>query len=213
MQVSIALYDRFTVLDAIGPYQVLSELPGLEIVFTAQWHGPVTDERGGAAVSAVATFDEVPRPDIVIVPGGPGQADQMTAGPLQDWLVAVDQSTVWTAGVCTGVLILAAAGLLAGREATTYWLAKDELARLGVRPRNDRYVFDGKYATSAGVSAGIDLALALAARIQGDDAAMAAQLGIEYDPRPPFNAGSPATAPEKIVAAQRARSRFQAAAQ
>jgi putative intracellular protease/amidase len=129
MQVAIALYDRFTVLDAIGPYQVLSELPGVDVVLTAQWRGPVTDERGGAAVSAVATFDEVPRPDIVIVPGGPGQADHMTPGPLPDWLVAVDQSTRWTAGVCTGVLILAAAGLLDGREATTYWLALEAQER------------------------------------------------------------------------------------
>ena len=213
MQVAIALYDRFTVLDAVGPYQVLSELPGLDVVLTAQWRGPVTDERGGAAVSAVATFDEVPRPDIVIVPGGPGQVDHMTPGPLPDWLVAVDQSTRWTAGVCTGVLILAAAGLLDGREATTYWLAMEELARLGVKPRNDRYVFDGKYATSAGVSAGIDMALALAARIAGDDAAMTAQLGIEYDPHPPFNAGSPATAPAALVAAKRAASRFRAPVQ
>src|SRR5258708_20275481 len=150
MQVAIALYDRFTVLDAGGPYQVLRELAGLEVGRTAQWRGPVTDERGGAALSAVATFDEVPRPDIVIVPGGPGQVDHMAPGPLPDWLVAVDQSTRWTAGVCTGVLILAAAGLLDGREATTYWLPMEEVARLGGQPRNDRYVFDGKYATSAG---------------------------------------------------------------
>jgi putative intracellular protease/amidase len=208
MQVAIALYDRFTVLDAIGPYQVLSELPGIDVVLTAQWRGPVTDERGGAAVSAVATFDEVPRPDIVIVPGGPGQADHMTPGPLPDWVVAVDQSTVWTASVCTGALILAAAGLLEGRQAATYWLAREELARLGAKPSSERYVFDGKYVTSAGVSAGIDMALALAARIAGQDAAMAAQLGIEYDPRPPFTAGSPATAPAALVTAQRAASRF-----
>jgi transcriptional regulator GlxA family with amidase domain len=212
MQVAIALYDRFAVLDAIGPYQVLSALPGLEVVLTAQWRGPVTDEGGGAAVSAVATLDEVPRPDIVIVPGGPGQADHMTPGPLPDWLVAVDQSTVWTAAVCTGALILAGAGLLDGREATTHWLAKEELARLGAKPANARYVFDGKYATSAGMSAGIDMALALAARIAGDDAAMAVQLGMEYDPQPPFTAGSPATAPAALVAAQRAASRFRAAA-
>jgi transcriptional regulator GlxA family with amidase domain len=210
VQVAIALYDRFTVLDAIGPYQVLSELPGLDVVLTAQWRGPVTDERGGAAVSAVATFDEVPRPGIVIVPGGPGQVDHMTPGPLPDWLVAVDQSTVWTASVCTGALILAAAGLLDGRQAATYWLAREELARLGAKPSGERYVFDGKYVTSAGVSAGIDMALALAARIAGEDAAMAAQLGIEYDPRPPFAAGSPATAPAALVTAMRAASRFRA---
>jgi len=132
----------------------------------------------------------------------------MTGGRLREWLVAADATSTWTTSVCTGSLILAGAGLLAGRAATTNWLAKGELARLGARPRDERYVFDGKYATAAGVSAGIDMALALVARIAGDDAARAAQLGIEYDPHPPFSAGSPDTAPAGLVAAQRAASRF-----
>jgi transcriptional regulator GlxA family with amidase domain len=207
MQVVIALYDRFTILDAIGPYQVLGHLPGAEVILAAQSRGPVTDNLGLAQLTAQASLGDVPRPDIVVVPGGPGQADQMT-GPLQEWLVAADATSAWTTSVCTGSLILAGAGLLAGRPATTNWQAMDELARLGAQPRAERYVFDGKYVTAAGVSAGIDMALALVARIAGDETAQAAQLAIEYDPHPPFNAGSPATAPAELVAAQRAASRF-----
>jgi transcriptional regulator GlxA family with amidase domain len=207
MQVVIALYDRFTILDAIGPYQVLYHLPGAEVIFAAERRGPVSDNFGTAQLTAQADLGDVPRPDIVVVPGGPGQAGQMT-GPLPEWLVAADATSTWTTSVCTGALILAGAGLLDGRAATTNWQAKDELARLGARARDERYVFDGKYVTAAGVSAGIDMALALVARIAGDEAAMVAQLAIEYDPRPPFNAGSPATAPAGLVAAQRAASRF-----
>ena len=158
--------------------------------------------------SAEASFADVPHPDIVLVPGGPGQANQMGGSPLRDWLIAADQTSTWTTSVCTGSLILAGAGLLDGRQATTNWLAMDELARLGAKPRRERYVFDGKYATAAGVSAGIDMALALAGRIGGDELAQRLQLGIEYDPQPPHNAGSPATAPAEIVAALRAGSRF-----
>ena len=207
MQIVIPIFDRFTILDAVGPYQVLSQLPGAEVVFAGLRRGPVVDNDGAAQLNALASLDEVPRPDIVVVPGGPGQSDHMT-GPLQEWLVAADASSTWTTSVCTGALILAGAGLLAGRAATTNWLAKDELARLGARPCDERYVFDGKYVTAAGVSAGIDMALALVAKIAGDQAARAAQLAIEYDPHPPFNSGSPATAPAELVAAQRAASRF-----
>ncbi|HUN37719.1 MAG TPA: DJ-1/PfpI family protein [Trebonia sp.] len=208
MQVVIAVFDRLTILDAIGPYQVLTRIPGAEIVLAGQRRGPVTDNVGAAQLSAGASFDEVPRPDLIVVPGGPGQADHMTGGPLREWLIAADATSTWTTSVCTGALILAGAGLLAGRAATTHWLAKDELARLGAKPSDERYVFDGKYVTAAGVSAGIDMALALVARIAGDEAAQDAQLSIEYDPHPPFNAGSPATAPADLVAAQRAGNRF-----
>jgi transcriptional regulator GlxA family with amidase domain len=159
-----------------------------------------------------ASFADVPHPDIIVVPGGPGQAAHMGAdSPLRDWLIAADQTSTWTTSVCTGSLILAGAGLLDGRQATTNWLAMDELGRLGAKPRQERYVFDGKYVTAAGVSAGIDMALALAERIGGAEMAQRFQLGIEYDPQPPHNAGSPATAPAEIVADLRARSRFAAA--
>jgi putative intracellular protease/amidase len=208
MQIAIPLFDGFAPLDAVGPYQVLKLLPGATITFAAERPGPVADESGTLTLGAGASFAEVPRPDIILVPGGPGQARQMTPGPLQDWLIAADQASTWTTSVCTGALILAGAGLLAGRAATTFWQAMDELARLGARPVPERYVFDGKYVTAAGVSAGIDMALALTARLAGDEAAQACQLAIEYDPSPPFSAGSPATAPARIVAAQRAASRF-----
>jgi transcriptional regulator GlxA family with amidase domain len=208
MLIAIALFDRFTALDAVGPFQVLVGLPGAKTIFLAERPRAVTDESRALTLHAEASFADVPHPDIVLVPGGPGQVSQMGDSPLRDWLIAADQTSTWTTSVCTGSLILAGAGLLDGRQATTNWLAMDELARLGAKPRRERYVFDGKYATAAGVSAGIDMALALAGRIGGDELAQRLQLGIEYDPQPPHNAGSPASAPPGIVAALRAGSRF-----
>jgi transcriptional regulator GlxA family with amidase domain len=208
MQIAIPLFDRFAPLDAVGPYQVLTALPGAELVFVAERTRGVSDSSGSLTLRADATYADVPRPDVILVPGGFGVDDHLAPGPLQNWLLAADQTSTWTTSVCTGALILAAAGLLTGREGTTNWQAKEELARLGIKVRDERYVFDGKYATAAGVSAGIDMALALAARIAGDEVAQRIQLGIEYDPQPPFNAGSPETAPPEIVAALRAGSRF-----
>jgi len=208
MQIVIALYDRFTALDAVGPHQVLTRLPGSEVIFASERARGVCDDTGTLTLVAGASYADVPSPDVLLIPGGPGQAAQMGDGPLRDWLVQADKTTTWTTSVCTGSLILAAAGLLDGRQATTYWLAMDVLARLGAKPQQQRYVFDGKYATSAGVSAGIDMALALSAKIAGDEMAQRIQLGIEYDPRPPFDSGSPATAPQEVVAALRAPSRF-----
>jgi transcriptional regulator GlxA family with amidase domain len=208
MLIAIALFDRFTALDAVGPFQVLVGLPGATTMFVADRQRDVTDDTGVLTLRAEASFADVPQPDIIVVPGGPGQANQMEGSPLRDWLIAADQTSTWTTSVCTGSLILAGAGLLDGRQATTNWLAMGELARLGAKPRQERYVFDGKYATAAGVSAGIDMALALADRIGGADMAQRFQLAIEYDPQPPYNAGSPATAPAEIVAALRATSRF-----
>jgi transcriptional regulator GlxA family with amidase domain len=208
MQIAILLYNRFTVLDAIGPYQVLSGIPGAETVFVAEQPGPIRDEVGSLVLSAAAGLDDVPRPDVVVVPGGPGQNDQMQDGPLHDWLRAADQTSIWTTSVCTGSLILAAAGLLAGRRATTHWLAMEELGALGVTPVSDRVVSDGKYVTAAGVSSGIDMALTLTGRLAGDDTAQAIQLMIEYDPQPPYDAGSADRAPAEIVSQLRTRSRF-----
>jgi transcriptional regulator GlxA family with amidase domain len=208
MQIAIPLFDRFAPLDAVGPYQVLAALPGAEIIFVAERTRGVSDSSGSLTLQADAAYADVPHPDVILVPGGFGVDDHLAPGPLQNWLLAADQTSTWTTSVCTGALILAAAGLLTGREATTNWQAHDELARFGVKARKERYVFDGKYATAAGVSAGIDMALALAARIAGDEVAQRIQLGIEYDPQPPFNAGSPETAPPHIVAEFRAVSRF-----
>jgi putative intracellular protease/amidase len=208
MQIAILLYNRFTVLDAIGPYQVLSGLPGAEVLFVAERPGPVRDEVGSLVLSAAAGLADVPRPDIVVVPGGPGQSDQMRDGPVQEWLRAADQASTWTTSVCTGSLILAGAGLLAGRRATSHWMALDELGSLGATPVGDRVVSDGKYVTAAGVSSGIDMGLTLAGRVAGDEIAQAIQLMIEYDPQPPYDAGSPDRAPAAVVSRLRARSRF-----
>jgi putative intracellular protease/amidase len=207
MQIVIALYDRFTALDAIGPYQVLASLPGAEVVFAAEQPGIVNDDEGLLKLSVEASLDDLPHPDVLLVPGGPGQNDQMHDGPLHRWLRAADQVTTWTTSVCTGSLILAAAGLLEDRRATSYWMSLSRLSQYGAQPVSERVVFDGKYVTAAGVSSGIDMALALAGRIAGDETAQAIQLGIEYDPQPPYDAGSPDHAPAEIVRRLESRSR------
>jgi transcriptional regulator GlxA family with amidase domain len=211
MQIAILIYDRLTALDAVGPYEVLSRLPGAELTFVAQEPGPKRTDTGRLALLVDASLAELPHPDIVLVPGGPGQAALMEDGPVHEWLRAAHETSTWTASVCTGSLILAAAGLLAGRKATSHWTALEELGRLGAEATPGRVVFDGKLVTAAGVSAGIDMALALVGRIAGEQLAQAIQLGIEYDPQPPFDAGSPQKAPAAIVEAVRAHARFEAA--
>ncbi|EPH45796.1 DJ-1/PfpI family protein [Streptomyces aurantiacus] len=208
MQIAIALYERFTALDAIGPYQTLGGIPDAEVVFVAERAGTVRDDSGRLALVADKTFDEVSHPDIVVVPGGPGQSDQMENESLLGWLRTADTTSTWTTSVCTGSLALAAAGLLKGRSATSHWLALEELDRLGTRSTGQRVVFDGKYVTAAGVSAGIDMGLALVGRIAGDERAQTVQLMIEYDPQPPYDAGSPEKAPAHLVSMFRDRSRF-----
>jgi transcriptional regulator GlxA family with amidase domain len=208
MDVAILLYDRFTALDAIGPYEVLSRLPGARVRFVAVEAGPLTSDNGMLSLVAEAALADVVEPDVVLVPGGPGEVGARAGGEALEWLVRAHQTSTWTASVCTGSLILAAAGLLEGRRASTHWLAFEELERLGAVPVRERVVFDGDIVTAAGVSAGIDMALSLAARIAGPEVAQAIQLGIEYDPQPPFDAGSPDSAPAEIVAAMRSRSRF-----
>jgi transcriptional regulator GlxA family with amidase domain len=204
MQIAMVLYPRMTALDIVGPYEVLSRLPGASVVFTAAARGPVLTDTGALRLTAESDFSETPAPDLVVVPGGPDVAAQVADAPLHEWLRAVDDGTTWTTSVCTGALILGAAGLLRGRPATTHWLALEQLRSFGAEPVAERVVIDGKYATAAGVSAGIDLGLTLAARIAGPQVAQTIQLAIEYDPRPPFAAGSPATAPPEVVAFLRA---------
>jgi putative intracellular protease/amidase len=193
MLITIPLYDRFTALDAVGPYEVLSRLPGAEVVFVAAEAGPVRTDRALTLVAERALAD-VDACDVVVVPGGPGTREMLEPQPLHDWLRAIDATTQWTTSVCTGALLLGAAGLLDGLEATTHWSAFDTLASLGARPTERRVVPQGKVVTAAGVSAGIDMALWLAAQIAGDEVAKAIQLGIEYDPQPPFDSGSVAKA-------------------
>ncbi len=208
MKIAVAIYDRFTALDAIGPYEVLSRLPGARVTFVAAAAGPVRTDNGMLTIEAERALAELPDPDVILVPGGPGEVAQRAGEPMLEWLRAADRTSTWTTSVCTGSLILAAAGLLDGRPATGHWLAMEELGRLGARPTGERVVFDGKIVTGAGVSAGIDMALALAGRIAGPEVAQAIQLGIEYDPQPPFDAGSPEKAPAAIVEMLRGRSRF-----
>ena len=208
MDIAILLYQRITALDAIGPYEVLSRLPGATVGFVASDPGPVRTDNGMLTLLAEHSLDDLAHPDIVVVPGGPGEVAARAGEPVLEWLRSADQTSTWTTSVCTGSLILAAAGLLDGRHATSHWLALEELGRLGAIPAAERVVFDGKLVTAAGVSAGIDMALALAARVAGDEVAQAIQLGIEYDPQPPFQAGSPQTAPGQIVELLRANSRF-----
>jgi putative intracellular protease/amidase len=208
MNIALLLYDRVTALDAIGPYEVLSRLPGSTVEFVATERGPIRTDNGMLALTADRSIDDVKEPEIVLVPGGPGEVAARAGGAALEWLRAVHENTTWTTSVCTGSLILAAAGLLEGKRATSHWLALEELGRLGAVPVSERVVFDGKIATAAGVSAGIDMALTLAAKLAGDEVAQAIQLGIEYDPQPPFDAGSPAKAPAAIVELLTAHSRF-----
>ncbi|MFI7014665.1 DJ-1/PfpI family protein [Streptomyces sp. NPDC050164] len=199
MQIAIVLYDRFTALDAVGPYETLGRLPDAETVFVAEETGPVRNDSGNLALIADRTFADVPNPDIIVVPGGPGPLPLAADGPLLTWLRTADATSTWTTSVCTGSLLLAAAGLLRGRRATSHWLALDELKRHGAETTGERVVTDGKYVTAAGVSSGIDMGLTLLGRIAGDDHAQLVQLATEYDPQPPYDAGSPGKAPTHIV--------------
>lgn len=199
MQIAIVLYDRFTALDAVGPYETLGRLPDADTVFVAERTGPVRSDTGRLALTADKSLAEVPRPDIVVVPGGPGQGAQMGNEVLLDWLRTADGTSAWTTSVCTGSLLLASAGLLEGRRATSHWLALDGLKEFGAEPTGERVVFDGKYVTAAGVSSGIDMGLTLLGRIAGDEHAQAVQLLTEYDPQPPYDAGSPGKAPAHLV--------------
>ncbi|MFF4959677.1 DJ-1/PfpI family protein [Streptomyces sp. NPDC001222] len=208
MQIAIVLYDRFTALDAVGPYETLGRLPGAETVFVAERTGPVRSDTGALGLLADRTLAEMPAPDVVVVPGGPGQTPQMDNEVLLDWLRTADATSTWTTSVCTGSLLLGAAGLLTGRRATSHWLALDFLARFGAEATGERVVFDGKYVTAAGVSSGIDMGLALLGRIAGDEHAQAVQLLTEYDPQPPYDAGSPQKAPAHLVEEFRTKSRF-----
>ena len=198
MEIAIPIFDRFTALDAVGPYEVLCRLPDARVRFVAQEPGPKQTETGMLSLTAEAALEDVPSPDVLVVPGGFGTRPLMVDQGMLDWIRGVHETSQWTTSVCTGSLLLAAAGLLDGLEATSHWGALDVLAQYGAKPTQRRVVEQGKIITAAGVSSGIDMALTLAARIAGDEIAQAIQLGIEYDPQPPFDSGSLAKAPENV---------------
>lgn len=199
MQIAYLLYDRFTALDITGPHDVFNSVPGNEAVFVAEKAGPIRNESDTLSLVADASLEEVTSPDIVVVPGGFGNRMLLDHEPLHEWIRGVHETSTWTTSVCTGSLLLAAAGLLDGAPATTHWLARDVLATLGANPVPDRVVEHGKIVTAAGVSSGIDMALTLVTKINGPEVAQAVQLGIEYDPQPPHDAGAPEKAPPEIV--------------
>jgi transcriptional regulator GlxA family with amidase domain len=199
IDVAIPIFDELTALDAVGPYEVLSRLPGAAVSFVAIEPGPKRTENGMLALIADRALTDLPHPDVVVVPGGFGTRALLRDERILAWLREAHAHSTWTTSVCTGSLLLAAAGVLDGREATTHWLAMDELAAQGVTPVSRRIVEQGKVVTAAGVSAGIDMALLLASRIAGEELARGIQLGIEYDPDPPFPGGSIETSPPRIV--------------
>jgi len=202
MNIAIPVFDGLTALDAVGPAEVLSRLPGASVRLLAAEPGPVRAET--LTLIPELTFDQLVDPEVVVVPGGHGTRKLVDDERILGWLKRAHESSEWTTSVCTGSLLLGAAGILNGLEATTHWLALDLLARYGAHPVRERVVRQGKVITAAGVSAGIDMALTLSAQIAGERTAQAIQLSIEYDPQPPFECGSPAKAPEELVERLRA---------
>lgn len=200
MHVVIPLYPRFTALDAVGPYTVLAFAPGWTVTFAAAEAGPVTDDQGTLTLMATASYADVPAPDVIVVPGGPGTLDVLEDEALVGWIRQAHEHTRWTTSVCSGSLLLGAAGLLQGVKATTHWAILEFLTRYGAEAVSERVVGEGKIVTAAGVSAGIDMALTLLAQATDVETAQSVQLAIEYDPRPPFSCGSPKTAPEGMAA-------------
>ena len=190
MQIAIVLYPGFTALDFIGPYEVLRSLPDAEVRFV--WHepGPIAADSGVLLVGATHSFDETPSPDIVLVPGGMSTFEHARDERVLEWVRRAHETSTWTTSVCSGSAILAAAGLLKGKRATSHWMVVPMLKPFGVSPVGDeRIVQEGKLVTCAGVSAGLDMALWLAGQIVGESKAKAIQLVIEYDPQPPFDSG------------------------
>ncbi|MEV0713788.1 DJ-1/PfpI family protein [Asanoa sp. NPDC050611] len=209
MQIAIVLYPGLTALDAIGPYEVLRFLPDAEIRFVSATADPVVTDSGVLVLGATHTYAETPAPDIVLVPGsGARTATAAADRELVAWVRQVHETTTWTTSVCTGALVLAAAGILDGLPATTHWAVHPALRAMGATPRpGERSVRSGKIVTAAGVSAGIDLALWLAAEVAGREHAEMIQLYIEYDPRPPFDSGHPSKADKAVLARANALSR------
>lgn len=204
LDIAIPIFDRLTALDGIGPYEVLQRLPGATVTFVAERTGEFRCDNGFLGLMADATFDEMPSPDVIVVPGGVGTRAVVAEDdhPLVQWVGQAHKTSRFTTSVCTGSLVLAKAGLLNGLSATTHWGAYDALAKLGAEPTGERVVehLDQRLITAAGVSSGIDMALRLSELLVDADAAKAMQLMVEYDPQPPFDAGSVEKAGEQVMA-------------
>ncbi len=199
MEIAILLFDGITPLDAVGPFEVLGRLPGAEVKFVAKIRGEHRTKGGRLGIMADYALDQVPAPDILLVPGGPGAATAAADTKITGWVAAAHENSRWTTSVCTGALVLGGAGVLKGLEATTHWRAMEDLASFGAIPVRQRVVKRGKVITAAGVSSGIDMALGLAADVAGEEVAKAIQLVLEYAPEPPFDAGRLVDAPAARV--------------
>jgi putative intracellular protease/amidase len=198
MRIVIPIFEGITALDAVGPYEILRMLPEAEVVFAAAAPGPYADADGALSLLATAAFEDVTGADVLLVPGGLGTRRLVSDEPLLEWIRHIHTTTRWTTSVCTGSLLLGAAGLLDGLEATTHWSAVEALESYGATYTARRVVEQpGGIITAAGVSSGIDMALRLAELIAGRVAAEAYQLAIEYDPQPPFDSGSYAKASQE----------------
>jgi len=206
MNIAILLYEGLTALDAIGPYEALTLLPDAKVQFVAKEIGPKRTDSGALALTADYSFADVTSADVVVIPGSSNSTRiVMSDGETIEWVRAINTTTKWTASVCSGALILGAAGLLKGLKATTHWIALDTLRRFGAEPVTERVVHQGKIITAAGVSAGIDMALYLVGEIAGAETAQMIQLIMEYDPKPPFDAGSIGKAPAAVIESARAK--------
>lgn len=190
MEIAVALFEQVTALDAVGPYEVLQRLPGAEVRFVGHRKGEVRTDNGFLGLTIDHTFDEVSKPDVLLIPGGIGTRALVHDDVILDWIRSAHKTSQFTTSVCTGSLLLAAAGLLKGRKATTHFSARPLLLKYGATPTEDRVVQEGKIITAAGVSSGIDMALHLAEQLTDATTARALQLMIEYDPQPPHDAGA-----------------------
>jgi putative intracellular protease/amidase len=201
MQIAAVLFERLTALDLIGPYEVLQRLPGATVTFVGHRRGEVRTDNGFLGLTVDASFDELPRPDVIVVPGGIGTRALLDDEPVLSWLRTAHETSRFTTSVCTGSLVLGAAGLLEGLTATTHWANLEMLRQFGAEPTSERVVehLDRRIITAAGVSSGIDMALRLSELLVDDVAAMAMQLMIEYDPQPPFDAGAVGKAEPRVV--------------
>lgn len=198
MRITFLIFDDLTALDAIGPYEVLCRLPQAEVTFVGETAGIMRTDPRSLGLVADRSIDEVDSTDILVVPGGIGEEKVRAKPHMLDWVRRIHETTQWTTSVCTGALVLGAAGLLKGLPATTHWAWREKLREFGAEPRSERVVEQGKIITAAGVSAGIDMALHLARRVAGDTYAQAIQVGIEYDPQPPFD-GCASRAPAPVL--------------